>query len=192
VSLDAGGLAAFEPRLDRALAAGIDIACLRLSVAGLDDGAARGLLKRIAARVQPQGIALLVEDRPDLVAATGIDGVHLTALPAKPDRLRRELGPERILGIACNLSRHDAMVAGEAEADYVSFAGEAEDLMDLTGWWAALMTVPCVAEGVASPEEARSLAEAGADFVLPAASLWTPDDPAPALRALAAAIRPQA
>jgi thiamine-phosphate pyrophosphorylase len=174
------------------LALGIDIACLRLSVAGLDDAAARDLLKRVAARVQPQGIALLVEDRAGLVASTGIDGVHLTRLPAKLSALRQQLGPDGILGVACGLSRHDAMVAGEAEADYVSFAGEAETLLEVTGWWAALMTVPCVAEGVAGPDQAAALAEAGADFILPEPSVWISADPAPALQAFAAAIRLEA
>jgi thiamine-phosphate pyrophosphorylase len=178
--------------LDKLLATGIDIACLRLSVEGLDDAAARNLLKRIAARVQPRGIALLVEDRADLVAPTEIDGLHLNGMPAKLATLRQQLGPDRILGVACGLSRHDAMVAGEAEADYVSFAGEAEALLEVAGWWAALMTVPCVAEGVAGPDQAAALAAVGADFILPAPSLWAAADPTASLQALAAAIRPQA
>ena len=133
-----------------------------------------------------------MEDRADLVVATEIDGLHLSRLPAKLATLRQRLGPERILGVACGLSRHDAMIAGEAEADYVSFAGEADALLELAGWWAALMTVPCVAEGVAGPDEAKALAAAGADFILPAPSLWSSPDPIRALEALAAAIRPQA
>jgi thiamine-phosphate pyrophosphorylase len=137
-------------------------------------------------------VALLVEDRADLVVPSEIDGVHLTRLPAKLGALRQRLGPERILGVACGLSRHDAMIAGEAEADYVSFAGEPEALLEIAGWWAALMTVPCVAEGVAGPDQAAALAAAGADFILPAPSLWRSPDPIRALEALAAAIRPRA
>jgi thiamine-phosphate pyrophosphorylase len=136
-------------------------------------------------------VALLVEDRPELVAPTEIDGVHLSHAPAKLDALRKALGPERILGCGCGLSRHDAMVAGEAEADYVSFAGELEALLEIVGWWALLMTVPCVAEGVASPDQAAALAAAGADFILPAATLWSAPDPILALETLAAAIRPR-
>jgi thiamine-phosphate pyrophosphorylase len=123
---------------------------------------------------------------------TEIDGLHLSRLPAKLVTLRQQLGPERILGVACGLSRHDAMIAGEAEADYVSFAGDPDGLLELAGWWSALMTVPCVAEGVAGPDQAAALAAAGADFVLPAPSLWESPDPIRALEALAAAIRPQA
>jgi thiamine-phosphate pyrophosphorylase len=186
----AGGLAAFETALDKALALRIDIACLRLSVAGLDDGAARDLLERIAAKVQPRGIALLVEDRADLVTRTKIDGVHLNHLPATLSTLRRQLGSDYILGVGCALSRHDAMLAGEAEADYVSFAGEAAALLEVAGWWAALMTVPCVAESVAGIEQAAALADAGAEFISPEARLWTLPDPAPTLRALAGTIQP--
>lgn len=188
---DAGGLAAFEAALDRTLARAIDIACLRLSVAGLDDGAARGLLKRIAAKVQRRGIALLVEDRVELVAPTGIDGVHLSQLPPRLEALRQQLGPDRILGVGCALSRHDAMIGGEAEADYVSFAGDPETLLEVAGWWAALMTVPCVAEGVADPDQAGALAAAGAEFVMPAADAWSSPLPDAAFEAIAQAIRLQ-
>lgn len=188
---DAGGLAAFEAALDKTLARGIDIACQRLSVAGLDDASARSLLKRIAACVQPRGIALLVEDRAELVAPTGIDGVHLNQLPPRLDALRQQLGPDRILGVGCALSRHDAMIAGEAEVDYVSFIGEPEILLDVAGWWAALMTVPCVAEGVADPDQAAALAAAGAEFIMPTADLWTSPLPDAALEALAQVIRPK-
>jgi thiamine-phosphate pyrophosphorylase len=187
---DAGGLTAFETALDKVLALRIDVACLRLSVAGLDDQAARNFLKRVAAKVQPRGIALLIEDRADLVASTDLDGVHFNRMPAKLTALRRQLGADRILGVGCALSRHDAMLAGEAEADYVSFAGEAAALLEVAGWWAALMTVPCVAENVVGPEQAAALADAGAEFISPEAMLWTQPDPAPTLRALAEAIRP--
>jgi thiamine-phosphate pyrophosphorylase len=161
---------------------------LRLSTAGLDDTAARALLTRVAALVQPRGVALLVEDRPDLVAPAGLDGLHLSRLPPRLGELRKKLGPDRILGVACGLSRHAAMVAGEAEADYVSFAGEAEGLAEMIGWWAALMTVPCVAEGVADGPQAEALAGAGADFILPAPTLWAEADPLAALAALAEAM----
>ncbi|MFZ5792822.1 MAG: thiamine phosphate synthase [Pseudomonadota bacterium] len=185
---DAGGFAAFETHLARALERGLDIACLRLSADGLDDAAARALLSRVGALVQPQGVALLVEDRPDLVAPAGLDGLHLSKPPARLAELRRKLGPDRILGVACGLSRHAAMVAGEAEADYVSFAGEAEGLAEMIGWWATLMTVPCVAEGVVDGSQAEALAAAGADFVLPAPALWAEADPVASLRALTEAL----
>jgi thiamine-phosphate pyrophosphorylase len=82
------------------------------------------------------------------------------------------------------------MLAGEAEADYVSFAGEADDLLEVAGWWAALMTVPCVAEGVGGADKAAALAHAGAEFILPDAALWGLPDPGPMLRAFAEAISP--
>jgi thiamine-phosphate pyrophosphorylase len=71
----------------------------------------------------------------------------------------------------------------------VSFAGEPETLLDVAGWWAALMTVPCVAEGVADPDQAGALAAAGAEFVMPAAGLWTSPLPDAGFEAIAQAIR---
>lgn len=157
-------------------------------MAGIDNDSAIAALKRVGALAQPQGVALLVEDRPELVAPAGLDGLHLTKLPRQLKELRAKLGPDRILGAACGLSRHEAMVAGEAEADYVSFAGEAADLAEIVEWWAALMTVPCVAEAVGDGPQAEALAAAGADFILPAPSLWAAADPVATLRALAEAL----
>ena len=81
--------------------------------------------------------------------------------------MRRALGPERSLGAACGLSRHAAIEAGEAEVDYVSFAGTEAGLLEIIGWWAEVMTPPVVAEGVSTPDAAAALADAGADFVAP-------------------------
>lgn len=116
--------------------------------------------------------------------AAGADGAHLpddADIPAA----RRAAGDMQI-GLSCGTSRDMAMTAGENGADYVGF--EAAEGADLIAWWAEVMELPVVAEGVSSPEQAAALARAGADFVEPA-YIWTaPEGPAEAIRALAAAI----
>ena len=122
---------------------------------------------------------MLVEERADLVTALSLDGVHLLA-PVAYGEARRRLGPDLIVGVGCG-TRDAAMTVAEAGADYVVFGGfedsaPAAPTLDLTTWWAALMTVPCVAAGCAGADDAALLRDAGADFIAVGAALWP--DPA--------------
>lgn len=182
-------------QLERVLAAAgaADIAALLLRPGGLDDAAfARAVAAPLAA-AQAAGIAVLLEGRADLVVPTGADGLHLD-LTGKGPRLkdlRQRLGEGVILGAGCGDSRHLAMTAGEAGADYVAFGdieGPPAD-PELLAWWQALMTPPQVAFGAADPETAARLAAAGADFVAAEPRLWAAgEDPAAALAALHRAV----
>jgi thiamine-phosphate pyrophosphorylase len=142
---------------------------------------------------QQREAAFLLEGRPDLAAATGCDGVHLAGDGKAAQAARNVLGEDAIVGVGCGGSRHIAMLAGEAGADYVAFgagpAAEApEDAAEpeLLSVWQADMTVPCVALGGVSLKNAASLAEAGADFVAAGEAVWRhPDGPAAGARAIA-------
>jgi thiamine-phosphate pyrophosphorylase len=66
------------------------------------------------------------------------------------------------------------MELGEGGADYVAFgvpahvedrARAAERQLGLVSWWSEVFEIPCVALNVSDTEQARRLAEAGADFV---------------------------
>ncbi|MFG1428770.1 thiamine phosphate synthase [Roseixanthobacter glucoisosaccharinicivorans] len=126
-------------------------------------------LRGLMAPVQEADAALIVDGRADVAIDIDTDGAHLSSVAA----LKKAIGtlkPARIAGAGGLTSRHDAMEAGEAGADYVLFGGwEAdappfEDVLDMIAWWAEVFEVPCV--GVAtSAEEAEQLARAGADFV---------------------------
>ena len=94
---------------------------------------------------------------------------------------RTLLGPDAILGVTCHDSRHLAMVAGEAGADYVAFGAffptttktpKSSAGLDLLTWWQELMEIPCVAIGGITVENCRPLVEAGADFIAVAAGVW--------------------
>jgi thiamine-phosphate pyrophosphorylase len=108
------------------------------------------------------------------------------------DQARQLMGDERIVGVTCHDSRHLAMVAAEAGADYVAFGAffptTTKDAAyradpDLLSWWQALFTVPCVAIGGITAANCRPLIAAGADFLAVSSGVW--DDP----RGAAAAVR---
>lgn len=159
---------ALDPRTVEAAVRTGDVACVVLRApVGEKLDAAR--LAEIAAAAQRHDAAVLLEGSEGLVAAAGLDGVHVAAGPGL-DSVLRLLKPAAIVGAGGLVTRHEAMVAGESGADYVAFgalAPEAGDFFrvhDLVEWWAELFEVPCV--GVASTlDEVTALAGAGADFV---------------------------
>ena len=185
-----GDATLFAGELERALDAG-DIAAVLLRLA---DGGERALIdrtKHIAAVVQPRDVALIVDNRPEIVARAGADGAHLTGVATFAAALTL-LKPERIAGAGGLRSRHDAMLAGEAGADYVMF-GEPdrngrrpnfEELQERLTWWAEIFEIPCVAYA-AGKDEVTPLSRTGADFL--ALGDWTWSAPEGAAKAIAAA-----
>jgi thiamine-phosphate pyrophosphorylase len=145
-----------------------DIACVLLLDGGLDEDGLRAAVEILAPLAQARKAAVLLQDRAELAAETGCDGVHLSDSKDLA-AARRRLGEEAIIGIGCGASRHDAMTAAERGADYVGFGallpgpGPAEP--GLLGWCQEILTLPCVAFGAAAPEDVARLVTAGADFV---------------------------
>ena len=168
----------------------VEIAALLLRGGALPGGDPPSLLGPVITAAQGRDIAVLLEDRPDLVAATGADGVHLTLTEKGRSPIRdlgRRFGDNVILGAGCGTSRHLAMTAGEQGADYVAFGGATAGAPepDLVAWWEAVMTPPQVALGAADVQEARRLAGAGADFLGLPPGFWLEDrDPAARLLGL--------
>jgi thiamine-phosphate pyrophosphorylase len=164
--------------LSAALAAA-DVAAVLLRLPEPDDRGRINAAKALAPLVQRSGAALLLDGNAALVARAGADGAHLTGIAALHASLPG-LKPDRIVGAGGLLTRHDAMLAGEAGADYVMF-GEPDahgvrpsfdDVAERVGWWAELFEPPCV--GFAgSLEEVGALAAAGADFVVLGDWLWS-------------------
>jgi thiamine-phosphate pyrophosphorylase len=172
-------------RLAAALEAG-DVACVLLRTAGLDDQTALGAARTLGPLAQERDVAFLVEDRPGLARESGADGVHLSRGEPAVARVRETIGPEAIVGVACGTSRHAAMLAGEAGADYVAFGGPEAELKGLLSWWQAMMALPCVVLDGVTLENAAALASAGADFLAVGEAVWeNPEGPAAALEAFA-------
>ena len=152
-----------------------EIACLRLPP--------RPGMAHMVRLAQGRGTAVVIEGDPELAAALGADGVHLPDMKAY-GAARGRLGHDAIIGVSCDRSRHDAMEAGEAGADYIAFAAD----LELVRWWAELMLVPLVAE-LESLDQAAEFAAAGAEFIGLGEALWHDPAGAPAAaKRLAAAI----
>ena len=183
--------ASFAETLKRALDGG-DVASLQLRLKGVTDDevlrAGEGLM-RIA---QARGVAFIVNDRPDLAKKLGADGVHVGQEDASYGEARALLGPDAIVGVTCHDSRHLAIEAAEAGADYVAFGAffttstkdaKTRAEVELLSWWQEMMTVPCVAIGGITVENAGPLAQAGADFLAVASGVWDyADGPQAAVR----------
>ena len=180
--LDVSG--AFPQRLERALAAG-PVAAFQFRVKGMDGHeAARlaGPLQEICAAAQ---CAFIVNDSVALAKRLRADGVHLGQDDGDIRDAREELGREAQIGVTCHASRHLAMEAGEAGADYVAFGaffpsltkpgGPRPELETLT-WWQQIFEIPCVAIGGITPANCVPLVAAGADFLAVSQAVWGGDE----------------
>ncbi len=190
----------FEHQLDEALAGG-DIACLQIRLKSgemTDAHAVRKLGKRITARVQDRGVAVLINDSAELAVELGADGVHIGQSDMSYKDVRRLVGEDGIVGVTCHASRHLAMLAGEQGADYVAFgafyptttkATQHRAETDILDWWQETMEVPCVAIGGVTAQTAGALARAGADFIAVSSAVWDhPEGPRAGVAAINAAL----
>jgi len=181
---------AFARDIGTVLAAG-DVAAVLLRLAEADERALINRAKAVAEAVQKRDVALLLDGRPELVARVGADGAHLTGIAAYTEAAGA-LKPDRIAGVGGLHSRHDAMLAGEAHADYVMFGepdrrgnrAALDDVLERLNWWAELLEPSCVGYA-ASQDEIRPLVQAGADFIALGDWIWT--DPRGAAATVAAA-----
>ena len=190
-------LDAFADDLEAALDAG-DVAALQIRLKPADDAAIRRAVERLAPIAQARGVAVILNDRPDLARTLGCDGVHVGQSDAPVAEARRVMGPNAMIGATCHDSRHLAMEAAEAGADYVAFgaffstgtkATVHRPDPEILSIWQETMEVPCVAIGGITIDNARSLIEAGADFLAISGGVWGhPQGPVAAVRAFAALV----
>jgi len=198
--------AAFAPRLAEALDAG-DVACVQLRLKDVDDAAILRAAEVLRPIAQDRGVAFIMNDRPDLARAAGCDGVHVGQEDASYAEARKILGADAIIGVTCYASRHLAIEAADAGADYVAFGGffrsTTKDTRRIAGndpeilrWWSETMTVPCCAIGGITPANCGTLVAAGVDFLAVIAAVWSHPEGAGAAvrqfeRAIAAARPPE-
>lgn len=190
--LDVGG--DFPARLETALAAA-PVAAFQFRVKDVSQHEAARLAEPLQAICAAHGTTFIVNDDMALARRIGADGVHLGQGDGDPVEARRLLGPQAQIGVTCHNSRHLAMEAGEAGADYVAFgaffptetkAVEHRADPEILTWWQGLFELPCVAIGGITPDNAAALVAAGADFLAVSGGVWTRiEGPAAAVRAFA-------
>ena len=182
----------FPDRLAAVLDA-VDIACLRLSLAGKDEDMIARAADACRMVAHARDVAIVIDNHMLMVQRLGLDGVHLTDGARQVRYVRKELGSDAIVGASCGTTRHDGMNAGEAGADYVAFGpigtsplglGEQVDF-DLFDWWSKVIEVPVIAEGALTLELVEKFAPV-TDFFGVGEEIWSAEDPVAALRALMA------
>jgi len=170
----------FADRLARAIDAG-PVAAFQLRVKGLDEHAIARAAEPLQRVCADREVAFIVNDSMGLAKRLGADGVHLGQGDGDPRDARALLGPNTQIGVTCHDSRHLAMEAGEAGADYVAFGAfyptrtkEVRHHPDpsILGWWTTLFELPCVAIGGITPANAAPLVQAGADFLAVCNAVW--------------------
>lgn len=195
--LDVSGL--FPDRLARALDAG-PVAGFQFRVKDVDEHQAARLAEPLQAICAAREVAFIVNDSISLAKRIGADGVHLGQSDGEIADARARLGREAQIGVTCHNSRHLAMEAGEAGADYVAFGAffptqtkqtEYRAEPDVLTWWQGLMEIPCVAIGGITPDNCAPLVEAGADFLAVSHAVWGGDEAA-AVQAFAKVLTGQA
>ncbi len=191
--LDVGG--AFPDRLARALDAG-PVAAFQFRVKNVDEHEAARLAEPLQRICADREVAFIVNDSIALAKRLGADGVHLGQQDGSVADARARLGKAAQIGVTCHDSRHLAMEAGEAGADYVAFGAffpsSTKDTKhvaepELLAWWAQLFELPCVAIGGITAANCGPLVSAGADFLAVSNAVWGGDE-AEGVRALNAAI----
>lgn len=174
----------FDPGFPEQLKAALDggpVAAFQLRLKGAEDFEVLRAGEVIKPILAAYDVALIVNDRADLAAKLGADGVHLGQEDGSVAAARQLLGRDAQIGVTCHDSRHLAMEAGEAGANYVAFGAfyptstkETRHRPDpsILTWWTTLSPTPCVAIGGITPDNARPLIDAGADFLAVCGSVW--------------------
>ena len=179
---DVGG--GFPERLVRALDVG-PVAAFQFRVKGMDEHEAARLAEPLQAICAQRDVAFIVNDSISLARRLGADGVHLGQSDGTVREARERLGQDAQIGVTCHASRHLAMEAGEAGADYVAFGAffpsgtketEHRAEPELLTWWQELFELPCVAIGGITPANCGELIEAGADFLAVSGAVWNEDE----------------
>lgn len=173
-----------------------DVACLQIRMkttsGKFDKQSTYSVSEVLLEPLQQREIDVIINDCPETAHKLGADGVHVGLEDTSVKDARKILGEGKIVGATCKQSRHLAMEAGEAGADYVAFGSFYASTTktnttvankDILSWWQAIMELPCVAIGGITPSNARPLVKAGADFIATSASVWNhPIGPAQAIK----------
>ena len=193
--LDVGG--EYPQRLERAIDAGEGlVTAFQFRVKDVEQHEAASLAAPLQEICAAHDVAFVVNDSVPLAKRLKADGVHLGQGDGDVKEAREELGREVQIGVTCHASKHFAMEAGEAGADYVAFGAffpsttketNHHAQTEILSWWSTLFELPCVAIGGITPDNCAPLVEAGADFLAVSGAVWNGDE-AEAVRAFAKAI----
>jgi thiamine-phosphate pyrophosphorylase len=182
-------LAAFQPELEAALSGG-DVASVLIAPEVTAEAHLQRIAEALVPTIQAAGAAALVRDDTRAMGRSKADGLHVTTGVASLAEAVEKAAGRAIVGAGELRSRHEAMEAAEAGADYVFFGllslAESDEVhrktLDLGTWWAELFEPPCVLLAGNTMVSVEDCARAGADFVAVRDAIWDhPDGPAAAV-----------
>ena len=173
---------ALMAQIRAAIAGGAAIVQLREK--HLEDEALLAEAKRFTALCREAGAISIINDRADIAAASGADGVHIGQEDGEVRRARQLLGPEKLIGVSAH-TVEEALAAQAAGADYLG-AGAAfvtgtkqdarpiarETLRAIT----AAVDIPVVAIGGITRDNIRSLSGLGLSGVAVVSALFARED----------------
>lgn len=181
----------FATKLPKVVEAG-DVACVQLRLKGANDDEILRCVDLLLPVCVQTDTALILNDRPDLAAKSGCDGVHIGPEDTPFAEARTIMGDDASIGVSCGGSRHLAMKLADEGADYVAFGAffetttkENTDLanIEVLEIWSQTTTVPAVAIGGITPDNCGPIISAGADFLAVSSGVWHhPDGPQSAVR----------
>lgn len=159
----------------------------------LQDRDLTAIARSLRASTRGSETLLIVNDRPDIAAEVGADGVHLGRGDMDAGSARRIVGPDAVVGVSASAPA-EIEAAKSAGADYVGVGPvyatatkpDARPPIGLDGLRAAARTcsdVPIVAIGGITAANARGVLEAGAGYVAVVSAICHADDPVAALDA---------
>jgi thiamine-phosphate pyrophosphorylase len=177
----------FADKMAKALDAA-PVASLQLRLETTDEGEWKRAVEKLLPVAQQRNVAFIINNHVLLAKETGADGAHIGVHDMRVKEARAIMGPDKIIGSTCMDSKHLAMTAAEAGADYVSFGpffttrspfypkeNYAPKYMvspNILTWWSQVMETPCVAAGGITPQNCRDIIKAGADFICASTSIW--------------------
>lgn len=169
VAPDTTDASMFAPKLEAALAAA-PVSVLLLPAGARSDADYTAFVKAIAPLAQANGAAVLLDNRPDLVSILGADGVHMTGNIKSLRDAVSALKTDYIVGCGDISSRHEAMLRGELDVDYLLFGDRDESDAEMADWWAETFEIPSVylAKGSSDP----AVPTVRTEFVALADDVW--------------------
>jgi thiamine-phosphate pyrophosphorylase len=177
--------------LECALTGGVDIVQVRIKDAG-DDERIVAAARRYRPLCERFGALLIVNDRPDLVAAAGADGVHVGQDDVAVDDARAVVGADALVGLSTHSPAQIDAAAGSG-ADYIGVGpvhatptkpGRPAVGLELVDYAARHSALPFFAIGGIDPHNAAAVRGAGATRIAVVRALTEASDPEAAARAL--------
>jgi thiamine-phosphate pyrophosphorylase len=177
--------------LELVLRGGVEIVQLRLK--DVSDETIVATARRYAAVCHAHDVPLILNDRPDLVAEAGADGVHVGQDDMAVAQARALVGPDRLLGLSTHSPAQIDAAAAEAEIDYIGVGpvhatptkpGRPAVGLDLVRYAAAHALTPFFAIGGIDAGNAGTVREAGATRIAVVRAITDAPDPEAAARAL--------